>query len=268
MKRRSIAVLLAFLGVLAVLSGCVRTEESGFDYTFKALSEAEKVTVHIYNKEEEEAYRVPVTEELIKLVKGEWTPVSGQDGGKKTITLTVDTQHEITFFDNGRAMIFYGYASVVERDRCYYEAKLDGDVAKIEEYTNKHGIHADAAAILELFAREGDHEKGKKPLEIKATLSDKSDVVYSLESSADIDSLFAGSWKKAEGGRKGEELLSMTVDGKYKLCILEGEIGYIASISEINSQGEEKNTAHYTVSLDGGVTALSDYIAENGKVLK
>ncbi len=264
MKRRVFLALLFILGALTVLSGCVLTEESGYGSTMKALEEADNVTVHLYGEEEEAAYRVPVTEELTSLLKGNWVRASGQDGGTKLLTITVSTQHEITFFDNGRAMIYYGYASVVERDRCYYTAELENELSAIEKYTDKNGIHADAAAILELFARDGDEKAGKKPYEIKATLADKADETYSFDSSSALNDLFAGSWKKAEKA-KGDEALTMMVDGKYKLCLFTDQI---VAISEINSLGEEKNTAYYSVNLDGGEADWYNYIIENGKVLK
>ena len=137
MKRIFALILAAVMS--CALFGCALTEESGVDFTMKALSEAEEVTVHLYLEEEEKLLDLEVTEELCNLLKGEWEKVSGRGNGKKVLTVTVGTQHEITLFDNGRAMIYYGYASVVEKDRCYYVVDLDGDVDSLYGYCEENG---------------------------------------------------------------------------------------------------------------------------------
>ncbi len=135
--KRIIALILSALCAFA-LFGCAVTEESGSDHTLKSLGEADEVIVHLYG-DEEKSLEVQVTKELEELLSGKWEKAAGRDGGDKVITITVGTQHEITFFDNGRAMIYYGYASVVEKDRRYYNVTLDSDIDNLYDYCVENG---------------------------------------------------------------------------------------------------------------------------------
>jgi len=261
--KRITALLLAVLCALS-LFGCGVTEETGYDHTLAALKEAEKVTVHLYGKEEESLV-VPATDELSSLMAGEWKEAAGQDGGVKLLTVTVGTQHEVTFFDNGRAMIYYGFTSVVERDRRYYEVKLEKSISDIEEYAKKHGIDASCAIILDMFCREEDKDKKISALEISATLCKEESVNVSLSSGKGFDELFAGSWRSCEKRDGGALLMSLTVDSKYVLEIYEKSL---ARIAEINSQGDEKNSSYYSVTLEEGIDSLYAYCLENAKVSK
>ena len=135
--KKIFAVLLA-LSLAAGLFGCAVTEESGYEATMETFGDAEKITAHLY-RDGEEALEVEVTEELTGLVGGEWKETDGRSGGEKVLTLTVGTQHEITFFDNGRAMIYYGYASVIEKDRRYYNVTLDSDLDSLYNYCKENG---------------------------------------------------------------------------------------------------------------------------------
>lgn len=135
--KKLIAVIIA--AVMAVsLFGCAMTEETQFDNTIEILKEAKDVTVHLY-KDGEESLLVEVNDEFISYFEGEWEKESGRDGGDKVLTVTVGTQHEITFFDNGRAMIYYGKTSVVERDRTYYSVVLDESLESLYNWCSETG---------------------------------------------------------------------------------------------------------------------------------
>ena len=135
--KRFIAALLCAITAFALCS-CALTEESDIESTLAVLEEAEEITAHLYS-EEETSYELSVTDELLALVEGEWTAAGGQDGGTKVLTLTVATQHEITFFDNGVAMVYYGYAGVLEKDRRYFTVELEEDLEKLYDYIEENG---------------------------------------------------------------------------------------------------------------------------------
>ena len=131
-----------FLTVFAVafsLFGCALTKEVGIDATLAALDEAENVTVHLY-RDGEKSLTIDDTDEICKMIEGKWEKVSGRDGGEKVLTITVGTQHEITFFDNGRAMIYYGFTNVIEKDRCYYSVDLADDLDSLYDFAEENGI--------------------------------------------------------------------------------------------------------------------------------
>ncbi len=134
--------ILAFIMVVTVaaacLFGCAMTENTQFESTMEILKDAEKVTVHLYN-DGEESLQVNVDEQFLSMLEGSWEKASGRDGGDKVLTVTVGTQHEITFFDNGRAMIYYGKTSVLEKDRAYYTVALDGSLESLYEFCSETG---------------------------------------------------------------------------------------------------------------------------------
>lgn len=136
MKR--FAAFAVALSMFLCLFGCAMTEESGIEATLAALKEAENVTVHIY-RDGEKALLVENTEDICEMIEGEWKKAGGRDGGEKVLTVTVGTQHEITFFDNGRAMIYYGFTTVFEKDRCYYSVDLDSDLDSLYDYVEENG---------------------------------------------------------------------------------------------------------------------------------
>lgn len=134
--------ILAFIMVVTVaaacLFGCAMTENTQFESTMEILKNAEKVTVHLYN-DGEESLQVNVDEQFLSMLEGSWVKASGRDGGDKVLTVTVGTQHEITFFDNGRAMIYYGKTSVLEKDRAYYTVALDGSLESLYDFCSETG---------------------------------------------------------------------------------------------------------------------------------
>ncbi len=135
--KRIIAALLCTI-TLFTLCSCALTEESDVDATLAALKDAKEITAHLYT-DEETSYTLKVKEELLSLIEGDWKKAGGQDGGTKVLTITVGTQHEITFFDNGVAMIYYGYASVFEKDRRYFNVDLNSDLDNLYNYIEENG---------------------------------------------------------------------------------------------------------------------------------
>ncbi|MBQ2730309.1 MAG: hypothetical protein IJF69_05995 [Clostridia bacterium] len=135
--KKTVALILGICMMLA-LCGCAISEKAGTEATFEVLSEKETVSVHLY-RDGETTLDLKVTDELQSLLSGDWEKVSGRAGGEKVLTLTVDTQHEITFFDNGKAMIYYGYVDVFEKDRCYYDVTLDGELDELYDWCCENG---------------------------------------------------------------------------------------------------------------------------------
>lgn len=110
-----------------------------YNEAMDAVKDADKLLVHFYDSEEETTLEIDSCKELEKLLSGTYENVSGKDGGKKVLTVTVGTQHEITFFDNGRAMIYYGFISVFEKDRYYYEFSLDEGFENLYNWCKENG---------------------------------------------------------------------------------------------------------------------------------
>ena len=71
--------------------------------------------------------------------KGKWEKREGRPDSDKVLTLTVATQHEITYFEDGSVMIYYGYASVFEKDRCYFNVTLDEGIAGLYNWCRDNG---------------------------------------------------------------------------------------------------------------------------------
>ena len=135
--KKIIAALLCAITVFALCS-CALTEQSDIENTLAILKDAEEITAHVYTSSET-SYEIEVTDELLALVEGKWETANGQAGGKKVLTLTVATQHEITFFDNGVAMVYYGYANVIEKDRRYFKVDLNESTEKLSDYITENG---------------------------------------------------------------------------------------------------------------------------------
>ena len=137
--KRIICVLVSLV-LAAGLCSCALTEESSDPaLTLSMLAEEETVMVHLYSDKGEETLEVEVTDEFLSLMDGKWEKASGQGGADKVLTVTVGTQHEITYFEGGAAMIYYGFASVFEKDRCYYSVELEGELSKLYDYCAENG---------------------------------------------------------------------------------------------------------------------------------
>ena len=141
--KRITAGILALILCLS-LFGCTVTEESGYESSIKAMSEAEEITVYLYNEEETIGLNLEVEDELTELLKGEWEAVNSPVDGNKVITLSMGEHHEITLFDSDSAVIYYGFAGILEKDRCYYKVALDSDISELYDYCKQNGTALEA----------------------------------------------------------------------------------------------------------------------------
>ena len=143
MKKTAAAVLVLLMTVLT-FTACAARPECEADAALEALGKAEDVTVCVYadmdNYEDEtggDTKKLPVLEsgeEVAGLLGGKWENCSGDSLGNKLLSLTLSTQYEICLFDSGRAMVYYGYCGIFEKDRQYYEVSLDSDIDEVLEY--------------------------------------------------------------------------------------------------------------------------------------
>lgn len=143
MKRTAAAVLVLLLTVLT-FTACAARQECEADSALEALGKAEDVTVCVYadmdSYEDEtggDTKKLPVLESgegVAGLLGGKWEKCSGDSLGNKLLSLTLSTQYEICIFDSGKAMVYYGYCGIFEKDRQYYEVSLDSDIDQVLEY--------------------------------------------------------------------------------------------------------------------------------------
>ena len=137
---KKITGIILAVALLFSLSACAVPEKADDPaLTMDVLSEAEEITVHLYKEKAETALTLEVTDELLSLTEGKWEKMKGSPDADKVLTLTVATQHEITYFEDGSAMIYYGYASVFEKDRCYYTVSLEGELDDLYSWCLENG---------------------------------------------------------------------------------------------------------------------------------
>ncbi|MDD6094794.1 MAG: hypothetical protein PUC29_03515 [Clostridia bacterium] len=138
MKKLISALLILSLLMTAVsLAGCGTTKECEYDSFIDTLKGADTVTACIYG-DEEVYYDLDVTDEFTELFNGEFVK-SDFKNGNKLLTVTVSMQYEICFFEDGCAMIYYGFCGVFDSDRQYYSYKLDGGINALTEYILSNG---------------------------------------------------------------------------------------------------------------------------------
>ena len=137
--KKLLSILLVSVLVFSLSACAIPEKAEDPEKTMEILSEAEEITVHLYGEKEEKTLLLEVTEELLSLTEGKWEKASSRPDGKKVLTLTVGTQHEITYFEDGSVMIYYGYASVFEKDRCYFNVTLDEGIAELYNWCRDNG---------------------------------------------------------------------------------------------------------------------------------
>lgn len=125
--------------VISVLEEKAAIEIKGDDEEKEEAANEKTVNVHFYKDGKEKTLDLLVTDELLPLFDADWKKVSEKGSGDKVITFTIDVQHEVTFFDNGRAMIFCGYCSILEKDRIYYEIDLENGLESLYTYAEENG---------------------------------------------------------------------------------------------------------------------------------
>ncbi len=117
--------------------------DEGTEEEIEASIKEKTVSVHLYKEKEEKTLELIADDALCALFEGEWKETDSKGEGEKIISFTVDTQHEITFFDNGRAMVYYGFCTIFEKDRRYFEISLDGGVDALYNFAKEHGIESE-----------------------------------------------------------------------------------------------------------------------------
>lgn len=140
--KRIIAALLCAVMVV-VLCGCALTEESGFESTLSAIKEAESVKVYTYG-DDEKVLEIEKADVLAECLAGSWEVISSYKEGGKVLTVSLGEHHEITFFDNGTAVIYYGFATILEKDRCYYNVTLDDGLENLLDWCIENGVSQNA----------------------------------------------------------------------------------------------------------------------------
>lgn len=141
MKRliaKIILLLWAVSAVLLVFSGCSSTVQCEKDSLINAVKEADKVSACIYS-DEENTLILKGGNSLSELMQGEWEERNGVGDGEKILSVIVSTQYEVCFFDDGTAMIYYGYCGVFEKDRQYFNVSLDTGLDSLVEYVKENG---------------------------------------------------------------------------------------------------------------------------------
>ncbi len=158
--KKIIAIIIAALSAALLLCSCSAKPECRPEAAVAALGEAENVPVCLYSDSAEStaadtsdeassdksgASALPVIPDgagLAALLKGEWAECSGTSLGNKKLSITVATQYEICLFDSGKAMIYYGYCGIFEKDRQYYTVSLDSGLDAVLEYVRQNSIKA------------------------------------------------------------------------------------------------------------------------------
>ena len=158
--KKTIVFVLAALSAALLLCSCSAKAECKPEAALATLGKAEDVPVCLYSdsaestaagtsdgasSDESGASALPVVRDgagLAELLKGEWTECSGTFLGNKKLSITVATQYEICLFDSGKAMIYYGYCGIFEKDRQYYTVSLDSGLDAVLEYVRQNSIKA------------------------------------------------------------------------------------------------------------------------------
>ena len=139
MKRTRL--LCGVLCALLILSGCAATPQTEHENTLFAVRDADALEAYLYDTDK--TMEFAPTEEFCDLLSGDWKPAEGTAAGRgkgaKVLSLILDTQYEICFFDDGAAMIYYGYAGIFERDRQYFTFSSPQNVEKMVNYIKEHG---------------------------------------------------------------------------------------------------------------------------------
>jgi hypothetical protein len=109
---------------------CAKNPRCTLDAAKEKMNAEESVIAYVYD--DEKSYEVK-SDVLEKMLSGEWKEASRDGDAKKVLSVTVGVQYEVCFFEDGSAMIYSGLAGILQRDRAYYEVKLD---VSLEEMCN------------------------------------------------------------------------------------------------------------------------------------
>ncbi len=133
--KRTVCLIIAAAMCFA-LSGCAANPRCEFEAAAEDLSKAEDVYTYVYA--DEKGYSID-GEKLRGMIDGEWVKCSRPDNMNKVISFTVSTQYEICIFEDGHAIVYSGYAGVLESDRQYYTCRTAEDIDAICEYVRING---------------------------------------------------------------------------------------------------------------------------------
>ncbi len=130
---------MAVAAMAAVFSSCTSTVQCEPESFLEAVLASEEVGAFIYDNNSD-TVKLPDGEELAALMQGSWEKRDGRPDGEKVLSVTADMQYEVCFFDDGTAMIYYGYCGVFEKDRLYYNVTLDTGLDPLVEYVKENGV--------------------------------------------------------------------------------------------------------------------------------
>ena len=136
--KKIIAIIIAALSAALLLCSCSAKAECKPEAALAALGEAENVPVCLYS-DSAESTAADTSDEASSDKSG---VSAGTSLGNKKLSITVATQYEICLFDSGKAMIYYGYCGIFEKDRQYYTVSLDSGLDAVLEYVRQNSIKA------------------------------------------------------------------------------------------------------------------------------
>ncbi len=138
MKKLIIVSLLVSLTMS--LFSCAANPKCEWDAVHSELAATEdEVYAYVYG--EEKGYEIDGAE-LAEMLNGKWEKGQRPDGNK-LLSVTVGTQYEICLFEDGQAMVYCGYAGILEKDRSYYTYETDEKVEDICIYIMNNGTEVE-----------------------------------------------------------------------------------------------------------------------------
>ena len=142
--KKIVSILLALIMGCTVFCSCGANPKCEYDAALEAMAENEEITVYI--AEDEKEYKLDGAE-ISTMLEGKWEKSDKPDNFDKIVAFTIGTQYEICFFNEGGAIVYCGYADVLQSDRQYYKCELDKSLEDVCQYVRDNG---------ELFQREED----------------------------------------------------------------------------------------------------------------
>lgn len=138
MRKFIIASLIVSLTV--AMASCAANPRCEWYAVHSELAEAEE-EVYAYVYGEDKGYEID-GKVLSDMLSGKWEKGSRPEG-EKLLSVTVGTQYEICLFENGQAMVYCGYAGILEKDRSYYTYEIDEKVEDICTYIMNNGTEVE-----------------------------------------------------------------------------------------------------------------------------
>ena len=254
MKRTKRARLLCGLLCLLLLSGCAVTPQTESAGALASAAEAEALEAYLYDTDKTMEFAPEA--DFCTLLSGEWTPAASKGKGAKVLSLILDTQYEICFFDDGGAMIYYGYAGILERDRQYYTFSPSENVEKMAEYIKEHGVFTEPADAV------GTAANAQK---LQAHLPD-GDLFAEFAPEANFCTLLSGNWTPAAES-SAEKVLSLMIGAHYEICFLaDGKAMFCYNCRGFSGDDSalDLDWKYFTFSPSENLEKMIEYIKENG----